>query len=68
MDKEWYQRLIADMAAFVPDQGWEEILAQLINAMMACNGKLTSVELGRLIAVAAAIKRIGEGKKGWQEL
>lgn len=65
MDEAWYQELIGDMAAFVPDQTWEQILEQLVRAMVACNGKLTSAEMGQLIAVAAAIKRQGEGTKGW---
>lgn len=65
MDEAWYQELIADMAGFVPDQNWEQILTQLVKAMMACDEKLTSTELGRLVAVAAAIKRQGEGVKGW---
>lgn len=67
MDEKWYQELIADMAGFVPDQTWPQILEQFIKAMMACDGKLTSAELGRLVAVAAAIQRQSEGTKGWWE-
>lgn len=65
MDEKWYQELVADMAAFVPDQTWQQILEQFIKAMMSCDGKLTSAELGRLVAVAAAIKRQSEGTMGW---
>ncbi|MGZ7132611.1 MAG: hypothetical protein ACXVH6_04460 [Halobacteriota archaeon] len=65
MDEAWYNEIIGDMAAFVPDQTLEEILEQLIEAMVACDGRLTSADLGRLLAVAAAIKRQGEGTKGW---
>jgi hypothetical protein len=68
MDEAWYNELIADMAAFVPDQDWEQILGQLVAAMVAFNGRLTSSDLGRLIAIAAAIKRRGEDTKGWWEL
>lgn len=68
MDEEWYQQLIGDMAAFVPDQSWEQILEQLVKAMLACDKKLTSTDLGHLVPVAAAIKRQGEGAKGWWEL
>jgi hypothetical protein len=65
MDENWYRELIGDMAGFVPDQNWEEILEQLVKAMMACEGKLTSAELGRLVSVAATIKRQAEGANGW---
>jgi uncharacterized protein YqeY len=68
MDEAWYQELIGDMAAFVPDQNWEQILEQLVKAMVACHGKLTSADLGQLIAVAAAIKRQGTGTKRWWDL
>lgn len=65
MDKDLYKDMIANMAAIVPDQSWNEILEQLVDSIVECTGKLNSIEVGRLLAIAAAIKRMGEGGKGW---
>jgi hypothetical protein len=62
MDEKSYMELVIDLAAFTPDQSWQEILKQLVSAMVACTGKLNSGDMGRLLAVAAAIHRRGERK------
>jgi hypothetical protein len=53
------------MAAFTPDQTWEEILKQLIHAMDSSSKKLDTTEMGKFLAIAAAIHRKGMGSQGW---
>lgn len=64
MDEKWYMEVVTGVAAYTPDQSWEEILSQLVSTMASCTDKLTSGDMGRLIAVAGAIYRKVERKEG----
>lgn len=59
MDEKSYMELVIDLAVFTPEQSWQEILNQLVSTMVTCTGKLNSGDMGRLLAVAAAIYRRG---------
>jgi hypothetical protein len=67
MDEEGLKEIAANVAAFSPDQTLPEIFERLAEAMAACSKKLDSQEMGMFIAIAAAIYRLGEGKKRWRE-